>query len=478
MKYKYVVIGAGAAGLVVAIGLAKAKKKVLLIENNLLGGDCTNFGCIPSKTLIASSKIAHDIKRAKDFGINFKIGNSTIDHLDFDTNSSLKRVRDTIEKIRLNEDEKALKKIGVDTLKAKASFKTDKIIEAINKDDQTLNVFAKKIIIATGSVPFIPPINGLDKTPYDTNETIFNLEKIPKSLTILGAGAIGSELSQAFQRLGSKVTLIDLAPKILFNEDIDSSKMLKNVFEEEGISLYLNSSVENIKYQNDSFEVIVKNKESSYVNQIKSEKLLVATGRIANLKNLNLENAGIDYSNKGIEVDNFARTNKKHIFAIGDCIGDPFFTHKAENMARSVLFTLLVPFLKKKISLSLMPRVTFTDPEVASIGLNERQAIKKHSKKHVATYFVSLDTLDRAICENEKKGFVKIVTHKFSGEILGACIVAKRAGEMLSEIILSMKKNIKIHSLANLIYPYPTYSLAIRKAADMYLTQTIFKRKQ
>ncbi|KKL62887.1 hypothetical protein LCGC14_2180670, partial [marine sediment metagenome] len=319
---------------------------------------------------------------------------------------------------------------------------------------------------------------GLDKTPYDTNETIFNLEKIPKSLTILGAGAIGSELSQAFQRLGSRVTLIDLAPKILFNEDIDASKILKAIFEEEQISLYLNSSVENIKYQNDSFEVIIKNQENSYVNQIKSEKLLVATGRRVNLKNLNLENADLDYSSKGIEVDSFARTNKKHIFAIGDCIGEPFFTHKAESMARSVLFTLLVPFLKKKLSLSLMPRVTFTDPEVASIGLSDIQAQKKYSKKHVATYFVSFDTLDRAISENEKNGFVKIVTHKFSGEILGACIVAKRAGEMLSEIILSMKKNIKIHSLSNLIYPYPTYSLAIRKAADKYLTQTIFKRRK
>ena len=147
-------------------------------------------------------------------------------------------------------------------------------------------------------------------------------------------------------------------------------------------------------------------------------------------------------------------------------------------MARSVLFTLLVPVLKKKISLSLMPRVTFTDPEVASIGLTQMQAIEKYSKKHIATYFVSFDTLDRAICENEKNGFVKIVTHKFSGEILGACIVAKREGEMLSELILSMKKHIKIHSLANIIYPYPTYSLAIRKAADKYLTETIFKRKK
>ncbi len=473
MKYKYIVIGAGAAGLVVAIGLAKAKKKVLLIEKNLFGGDCTNYGCIPSKTLIASSKIANSIKRAKDFGINFKIDDAT---LDFDASASLKRVKQIVEKIRKNEDDKALKKLGVDTLKAKASFKTDKIIKTIDEDGQKKLFIAKKIIIATGSKAIIPKINGLNKTPFDTNETIFNLEKIPKSLTILGAGAIGSELSQAFQRLGSKVTLIDLAPKILFNEDIDASKTLKNVFEEEKISLYLNSKVENIKYQNDNFEIILKNLENGLINQIKSEKLLVATGRKADLKGLNLENAQIDYSDKGIKINSFAQTNKKHIFAIGDCTGEPFFTHKAEHMARSVLFTLLVPILKKKISLSLMPRVIFTDPEIASIGLNERQAITKYSKKQIATYFVPFETFDRAICENEKKGFVKIITHKFFGEILGACIVAKRAGEMISEITLSMKRHIKINSLANFIYPYPTYSLAIRKAADKYI-ETIFKRK-
>ncbi|NGX63505.1 MAG: Mercuric reductase [Candidatus Anoxychlamydiales bacterium] len=471
MKYKYVVIGAGAAGLVVAIGLAKAKKKVLLIENNLFGGDCTNYGCIPSKTLIASAKIAHNIKTAKDFGINFKID-------EFDATLALKRVKDVIEKIRSHEDETSLQKIGVDTIKAKASFQSENSLKLVFEDGKEDFVEFTKAIIASGSSPLIPPIENLDITPFDTNETIFNLDKIPKSLTIIGAGAIGCEIGQAFQRLGSKVTLIDMSPRLLVNEDFDASKILKKIFEKEDLSLYLNSSVNSVKYQNDTFEILIKNNENGYVNQIKSERLLIATGRALNVGELNLENAAISYTNKGILIDSFAKTNKKHIFAIGDITGEPFFTHKAENMARAVLFSLLVPILKKKITSKQMPRVTFTEPEIASIGLAEDQAIKKYSQKKIAVYFVSFEDLDRAICENEKDGFVKIITLKWTSEIIGATIIAKRAGEMIAEILLAMKKHIKLSSISNIIHPYPTYNLAIRKAADKYLTETIFKRKK
>ncbi|NGX29032.1 MAG: Mercuric reductase [Candidatus Anoxychlamydiales bacterium] len=470
MKYKYVVIGAGAAGLVVAIGLAKAKKKVILIENNQFGGDCTNFGCIPSKALIASSKIANNLKRAHEFGLDF--------HIDyFDANKSLQRVRDIIENVRSKEDAPALEKIGIDTLKAKASFKTDKIIEAIDDKNQKHTIVGKKIIIATGTSPFIPPISGLENIPFDTNETIFNLKEIPPSLCIIGAGAIGSELGQAFQRLGSQVTIIDVAPRLLVNESFETSKVMIDTFIKEGLKIHLNSTVQNVTYSNDTFDVFIKNNKSGYINQIKSQKLLLATGRVIAIKDLKLENADIQYSKKGILVDHFARTNKKHIFAIGDCIGAPFFTHKAESMARSVLFSLLVPFVKKKICLHPMPRVTFTDPEIASIGLSEEKAIEQYGEKKVAIYFVPLEDLDRAIVENETQGFVKIITHKWSSEIIGTTIVSKRAGEMLSEILVAMKKNIKLRSLSDIIHPYPTYSLGIRKAADKYLTQTIFKRR-
>lgn len=471
MKYKYVVIGAGAAGLVTAIGLKKAKKKVLLIESNLFGGDCTNFGCIPSKALIASAKIAHNIKKANDFGLDFQLDN-------FDATGALQRVRDIIQNIRAKEDAQALKKLGLDTLRAKAYFKTDKILEAIDDKGQKHKIIANKIIIAVGSIPFIPPITNLNTTPFDTNETIFDLNKIPESLTIIGAGAIGAELGQAFQRLGCQVTIIDMASRMLVNESFEASKVMIDTFIKEGINLHLNASVLSVNYANDSFHIFIKNNKSGYIKEIKSERLLIATGRELPLQDLKLENAQIEYSKKGIFIDQFSRTNKKHIFAIGDCTGAPFFTHKAEYMARATLFSLLVPFLKRKVSFDFMPRVTFSDPEVASVGLNEKQAFEQYGEKKIAIYFVSLEDIDRAIVENETNGFVKIITHKWSSEIIGATIVAKRAGEMLSEILVAMKKNIKLRSLADIIHPYPTYSLALRKAADKYLSETIFKRKK
>ena len=465
MKYKYVVIGAGAGGLVVAIGLAKAKRKVLLIEKNLFGGDCTNFGCIPSKTLIASSKIIHLVKKSKEFGIDLDIKN-------IDTTDVLKRVRDKIEKVRSKEDEKALSEIGIDVLKAKASFLNENTIVAEDLRGNKTEIFAKKIILATGSTPNILKIEGLDKTPYHTNETIFNLEKTPKSLTIIGAGAIGCELAQAFQMLGSKVNLIDISSNILINEEVQASNLLKEIFLNEKISLHLNTSIEKINYDNSNFEIFLKDKT------IKSEQLLLAVGRTPAIEELNLKKANIKHSKNKIFIDCYGRTNKKHIFAIGDAVGPPYFTHVAEHMARSVLTTLLIPFIKKKFSIANLPRVTFTTPEIASIGLSEENAIKKYTKKHIATYFVDLSEDDRALCEEEKKGFVKIVTLKWSSKILGATIVANRAGEMLSEIYLSMNKNIKLRSLSNIIHPYPTYNLAIRKAADKYLTETLLKAKK
>ncbi len=272
--------------------------------------------------------------------------------------------------------------------------------------------------------------------------------------------------------LGSKVNLIDISSNILINEEVQASNLLKEIFLNEKISLHLNTSIEKINYDNSNFEIFLKDKT------IKSEQLLLAVGRTPAIEELNLKKANIKHSKNKIFIDCYGRTNKKHIFAIGDAVGPPYFTHVAEHMARSVLTTLLIPFIKKKFSIANLPRVTFTTPEIASIGLSEENAIKKYTKKHIATYFVDLSEDDRALCEEEKKGFVKIVTLKWSSKILGATIVANRAGEMLSEIYLSMNKNIKLRSLSNIIHPYPTYNLAIRKAADKYLTETLLKAKK
>ncbi len=439
--YSCVVIGAGAGGLVVAIGLAKAGKKVLLIENGNYGGDCTNFGCIPSKTLIGLAE-----HRKKDLSF----------------------VRRIVQEVRSHEEPASLNALGVETWTAEASFLDPHAILAKEKSGKTVQVKAKKIVIATGSSPQIPPIPGLSGVPFLTNETVFDLEEIPRSLIVLGGGPIGSELAQAFQRLGTSVHLIHSHPEILAREPKETSDILIEQFRKEGMSLHLNSKVERVDYASGSFKVVLAGKS------VEAERLLVATGRKPHIHELQLEKAGVAFTDKGVLVDRFGRTSQKHIFAIGDAAGPPFFTHLAENRGRAVLTTLLLsPFFKKKIDRQAIPRVTYTDPEVASIGLSEEEAGKTYGKTKIAVYLVPMAEVDRAVTQGRTEGFVKIVTKRWSSHILGATIVCPRAGEMLSEISLALFAKIPLRKLAGLIHPYPTYSLAIRRAADKWLSQTL-----
>lgn len=439
-SYPFVVIGAGAGGLVVAIGLAKAGKKVLLIEKGHYGGDCTNFGCIPSKTLIGLAK-----HHQKDLSL----------------------IREIISEILSHEDPKALALLGVETLTANASFLSPHLLQVEEKTGRVHQIQAGKIVIATGSRPQIPPIPGLNKTPYLTNETIFDLKEIPKNLIVLGGGPIGCELAQSFQRLGSNVHLIHTHAEILGREPKAASSILIQQFKKEGMQLHLAAKVNRIEYSSAGFQVHLEGQI------LEAESLLVSIGRTPQL-NLALENAQVQYTDQGIQTDAYGRTSQKHIFAIGDAMGPPFFTHLAENRGRAVLATLLLaPFWKARFSTQAIPRVTYTDPEIASIGLSEEEAIKRYGEKKIAVYNVPMSENDRAITQHRREGFVKVITKKWSSRILGATIVAPRAGEMLSEISLAMFTKIPLRKLANLIHPYPTYSLAIRKAADQWFSKTI-----
>lgn len=440
MVYPFVVIGAGAGGLVVAIGLAKAGKKVLLIEKGPYGGDCTNFGCIPSKTLIGLAK--HHRKE-------------------------LSFVREIVSEIRSHEDPSALAKIGVKTLTGQATFLSPHLLQVVEKNGVTHQVQAGKIVIATGSHPQIPPIPGLKETPFLTNETVFDLKAIPKSLIVMGGGPIGCELAQAFQRLGTSVELIHTHAELLGREPKAASDVLIRQFKKEGMSLHLGAKVERVEHSHSGFKVIVEG------NPLEGEHLLVSVGRKPQLK-LDLEKADIKYTEQGIQTDSYGRTSQKHIFAIGDAAGPPFFTHLAENRGRAVLTTLILsPWIKKRFSNQAVPRVTYTDPEIASIGLSEEEALEQYGEKGIAVYDVPMSEVDRAITQDRREGFVKIVTKRWSSHILGATIVAPRAGEMLAEISLAMFAKIPLRKLANLIHPYPTYSLAIRRAADQWFTKTI-----
>ncbi|NGX38882.1 MAG: Mercuric reductase [Chlamydiae bacterium] len=471
MEVNIAIIGAGAAGLVVAIGAAKGGKKVLLIEKGQYGGDCTNFGCIPSKTLIASAKVAHSLRLGKKFGLGFE-------EVSFDASKALDRVRATIAGVRSHEEPEALEKMGVATLTGVASF-IDPHTLSVKTEEKEVHVKAKKIVLACGSHPYIPPIDGLKEAPYLTNETIFDLQEIPGSLAILGAGPIGCELAQAMSRLGSMVTIIHSLRGLLPNEEPEVQEVMEAHFKKEGIVMHLGCAANQVSYENGRFSICIDDKGEH--KTIEADHLLVATGRRVSIADLNLENAKVSYSEKGIPIDRYGRTSTPHIFAIGDVVGPPFFTHLAENQARSVLTTLLLPsLLKRKIDPQPTPRCTFTDPEVASFGLLEKEAAKKWSQTKVATYTLSLSEVDRAITMGRTEGFIKVVTKKWSSKILGATIVAPRAGEMLPELSLAALHHIPLRKLTRLIHPYPTYNGGIRKCADLWLTKTIlplFKRK-
>ena len=462
-RYPIVVIGAGAGGLVVAIGAAKAGKKILLIEKGHYGGDCTNFGCIPSKSLIAAAEKAQALQEGPEFGINFECKN-------FEAAKSLNRVRNIIHHIREHEEPPALNKLGVETLTGFASFDSPHELSVKLSTGDTVKIYADKIVIATGSHPLIPPMKGLKEAPYLTNETIFDLKDIPKRLGVIGAGPIGCELAQAFNRLGSEVTLFKSKRGILPKEDKEIRSVMEKQMQKENIRFFTSCETTYVLYKNGKFSLCAAEQET-----VEVDNLLVSTGRSPNIEGLNLDKAHVAHSEKGIPIDAYGRTNQHHIFAIGDVVGGLLFTHLAENHGRAVLTTLLLPgCFKKRLDLKQsVPRCTFTFPEVASVGLNEDQAIEKYGKNKLAIYHIPFSEVDRAITTNETDSFVKIVTKKWSSKILGATVVCSRAGEMLPELSLAMLYNIPLRKLARLIHPYPTYNAAIRKAADQWLTNTI-----
>lgn len=461
-KFDIVVIGAGPGGLVISIGASLAGKNVLLIEGKNYGGDCTNYGCIPSKSLIASANSAHLLHTAQEVGLNIPCS-------DFNSKHALERVRRIVSEVKSHEDATALKNKGVNTISGMASFEDANTLKIVSKDDVRY-VSGRRIVIATGSSPMIPPILGLANSPYLTNETIFDLKEIPKTLIVIGAGPIGCELGQAFHRLGSKVCIVEALPVVLTREEPETQELITKQFEKEDISRCLGERIDEVQYKDGRFMLIFRGGRT-----MEGEQLLVATGRKPNVTKLNLEAAGVEYSEKGIKVDDYGRTNIPHIWAVGDVIGAPFFTHYAEYQARAVLKSLILPFwFKKKTHTHLIPRVTFTDPEVASIGLTEQEAIKQYGSSSLAIYHLPFSSVDRAIASGRTDGFIKIITKKWSSRILGASIAGERAGEMISQISTAMYANIPLRKLTNIIHPYPTYSLAIRQTADLWLAQTIF----
>ena len=465
-KYNLVVIGAGSGGLVTAAGAAGIGARVALIESHLLGGDCLNVGCVPSKALISSAKVAAMVRRASEFGVN--TGEITVDFAA--VMERMRRLRAGISPvdsaIRFSEE------LGVDVFIGRGKFTGPGTVEINGK---TLK-FAKAVL-ATGGSAAIPPIEGLSEAPYLTNASIFNLTELPKRLGVVGAGPIGMELAQAFQRFGSEVTVFSRQNGILPKEDPDAARIVEEAMRRDGVNFLLNSRYKKVIGTRVGEPISVVCETDGGEEIIEFDRLLVAAGRKPNVSGLGLETVGVEFDQRmGIKVNDNLRTTNPDIYAVGDVASKYQFTHMADFMARLVIRNSLF-FGREKVSQLLVPWSTFTEPEVAHVGLYEKDLEARKIK--YTTFAKNFEHLDRAILEGETEGFVKIHVKKGSDEILGATIVAPNAGDMISEIAVAIRSGMGLGALAGVIHPYPTIAESIRQIGDLYnkerLTPTVQK---
>ncbi|MBX9255633.1 mercuric reductase [Desmonostoc muscorum CCALA 125] len=458
--YDLVVIGAGTAGLVVAAGAAGLDLglKVALIEKHLMGGDCLNVGCVPSKTVIRSARVVGEIWNAKNLGVNIPQHN-----IDVDFPTVMARMRRIRADISHNDSAERFKNLGVDVFLGSGRFASKNTVEV---GDKTLRF--KKAVIATGARAAQPAIPGLEQAGYLTNETVFSLIQRPERLAVIGGGPIGCELAQALRRLGSEVVLFHSGSQILNKEDAEAAKILQRVLINEGIRVVLNSKLEEVVTVTEGKRLYFSS--NGHRDSVTVDEILVGTGRAPNVEGLNLEAAGVEYDKReGVKVNDYLQTTNPKIFAAGDICMKWKFTHAADAAARIVIKnTLFSPFGlgRTKLSSLVMPWVTYTDPEIAHVGMYEHEAQKLGIE--VTTIAIPFNIVDRAIADGEDLGFLKIHHKKGSDEILGATIVAPHAGEMISEVTTAIVNKIGLSKLSSVIHPYPTQAEAIKKAADAY----------
>lgn len=451
--YNLVIIGAGTAGLVTAAGAAGLGARVALVERHLLGGDCLNVGCVPSKCIIRSSRVVADHRDAGQFGV------PAPQDMQADFPSVMERMRKLRARISEHDSAKRFKELGVDVFLGEGRFSGPNTVEVTGKV-----LRFKKAVLATGTRPVHPTIEGLADAGFLTNETVFSLTERPKRLAVIGGGPIGCELAQAFRRLGCEVTLFHNASHILNREDGDAAEILQRSFIRDGIRLILDCKTKKVEKKNGSKVIHIECGEKK--EEIAVDEILAGAGRAPNVESLNLEAAGVKYDKReGVEVNEYLQTTNPRIYACGDICLKYKFTHAADATARMVIQNAL--FLgRKKLSALTIPWCTYTDPEIAHVGMYERDAREKGIP--VDTFLRPLSDVDRAIADGEEEGFVKIHVKKGTGNILGATIVARHAGEMLNEITLAIVGGIGLGTLANVIHPYPTQAEAIKQAADAY----------
>ncbi|MFH2059301.1 MAG: FAD-dependent oxidoreductase [Pseudomonadota bacterium] len=452
--YNMVVIGGGSAGLVASYIASAVKAKVALIEAHKLGGDCLNTGCVPSKALIASAKLLSRVQRAKEFG--FETGSLT-----YDFSTIMERVQSKIKQVEPHDSVERYTSLGVDCFAGKA-----KVISPfeVQINDKTLTT--RNIIVATGAKPMVPSIPGLEKAGYLTSDTIWDIRVQPKNLVVLGGGPIGCEMAQAFSRLGSHVTQVQRGSQIMEREDSDAAKIVADRFRQEGIKLLLNHTAKRIEVNGENKTLICDHDGQDI--QVPFDAILLALGRIPNVKGFGLEDIGVELGQrKNIATNDFLQTNFPNIFCSGDVHGQYQFTHTAahESWYASVN-ALFGSFKKFRVDYGVIPWTTFTDPEVARVGLNEKDAEQAGIEYEMVKY--GIDDLDRAIADSENHGFVKVLTVPGKDKILGVTIVGNHAADILAEFVLAMKHGLGLNKILGTIHIYPTMAEANKYAAGLW----------
>ncbi len=448
-RYNLMVIGAGTAGLVSAAGAAALGAKVALVERHLMGGDCLNYGCVPSKALIRAARAAYAVKDASRFGVA-----SDLHHTDFA--AAMRWMRRTRAQISIHDSVERFSGLGAEVFLGDAHFISKHAVEV-----EGARIEFSKAIIATGARAAEPNIPGLKEAGYLTNETVFSLTELPRRLIVLGGGPIGCELAQSFHRMGSEVSILGHAPRLLPKEESDASAVLTHRFRREGITLFLGAQIRQVGRVQSGKRVYFDAGEGQ--KDVVCDEILVAVGRAPNIEGLGLEAADVKFTRQGVIVDDHLRTSNPDIYAAGDIASRFKFTHAAEALARIALQNAL--FLgRKKASNLVIPWCTYTDPEVAHVGIYATEAQERGIE--IEPVDLGLNDNDRAVTDGEIEGFIRIFIAKKDRTLLGAAVVSSHAGESIGEMVLAMQNKLRLSDLSGVIHPYPTQADIIKRAGD------------
>ncbi|MCY3743413.1 MAG: mercuric reductase [Candidatus Poribacteria bacterium] len=461
--YDLTIIGGGSAGLVLAVAGAKLGKKTALVEKHRIGGDCLWTGCVPSKSLLKAAKVANSIQNAEKYGIAVPDATPDWERV----MAYVQGTQHTIEEEHDNPER--FREMGVYVIFGDGHFEaSDTFVVADTESGETRTLKSKKFVISTGSRPVAPPIPGLESCGYLDSESVWELAEFPERLLVVGAGPIGIELGQAFHRLGADVTIAQRSERILTKEDIDVSEQMLRYLRDEGITIRLDTNIEQVAESQEGVNVKFDDSENGTAEQT-FDKILIAAGRAPNIEGLGLDKIGVQVGRRGIEVNNRLQTSVRNIYAAGDVIGHYLFTHVAAFQAQLLLRNIFFPF-SKTINYAVVPWTTFCDPEVARCGLTEAEAREKYGDVDVFT--LDQADVDRAVAEGETHGFSKVIASRWTGKILGVHLVGANAGEVVHEYVLAMQQGIPLRKLSGMIHVYPTFSSSVWRVAGKWFSES------